>query len=85
MCQCLSFRKETADQMVDFRVPAVKGELVEVIQFQLQDCIQGRLAEQMMDFSQSHQLRRISRRPLLQNHIHEHIVEDTLAFSRASV
>ena len=44
----LHFQEREAEHIVDSRVPSLKEELVEVVQLLSQDCIQGRLAEQMV-------------------------------------
>ena len=47
----LEFQEGTAEHVDHFTVPAIKEDVVEVIQLLLHDCIQGRLAEQMVDFA----------------------------------
>ena len=47
----LEFQEGTAEHVDHFTLPAIKEDVVEVIQLLLHDCIQGRLAEQMVDFA----------------------------------
>ena len=47
----LEFQEGSAEHVDHFTVPAIKEDVVEVIQLLLQDCIQVRLAEQMVDFA----------------------------------
>ena len=49
----LEFQEGMAEQTVDVTVPAIKEELVHAMQHLPQDCIQGRLAEQILDFVRS--------------------------------
>ena len=49
----LEFQEGFAEQIVGFTVPAIREELVEAIQSLPQDCVQGRFAEQILDFAVS--------------------------------
>ena len=74
----LEFQEGIAELMGDFTVPATKEELADTIRPLPQDCTQGRLAEQIVDFAVPPS-RRSLRRPLRQDYFHEQIVEQTAA------
>ena len=62
-----------------FHSPSLKEKLVEVIQPLHQGCIQQRLRKRWWK-SRYRQSKRSSRKPLPQEHLHKHIVEQTVAF-----